>query len=344
MKKINKILICKLKFHGDMLLTTPLIATLNHLYPEAKIDILLYKETKSLLSADKRINTFYEIEKTPSLVKKVANFFNVRSALKKKNHDIIINLTDQWPIALLLASLNQYSIAFKRGKKTWNRLFTKVVPSQGEHIIEQNLSILQALDVPENKLIKTLSLYYNESDYQSLFTIDSSFNSNKYVVIQPTARQPFKCWDDEKFAALINKLHHDGLDVMLTSGPSTEDLAQVKRIAALCQRPPNSQFAGKTTFLQLAALIDHAELYIGVDSAPMHMAAALDIPQVCMFGATNYKQWRPWSDKATVLWAGNYQKMPERRHLDRSKKYLSCIPADDVIHEAEVLLNKFATR
>lgn len=328
--KINRILICKLKFYGDMLLTTPVIATLRHVYPQAKIDVLLYKDTKAILAADPDINAFYLIEKKAGLLKTVGNFLSVKKQLKNNKYDLIVNLTEQWPIALLVSSLHRYSIAFERGKPSWDRLFSHVVPPTGTHIVEQNLSILTGIGIAEKDWVKKLSLYYTENDRQSLLRIEPALNDKPYVVIQPTARQYFKCWDDDKFAAVIDYLSQRGLRVILTCGPLQSELQQVNNIAKLCTHKPDLQFAGKTSFLQLAALIDGAALYVGVDSAPMHMAAALQTPQVCLFGATNHQQWRPWSDKAELIWAGDYHEMPNRDALDRSKKYLSWIPASAV--------------
>ncbi|MBV4414257.1 lipopolysaccharide core heptosyltransferase RfaQ [Enterobacteriaceae bacterium YMB-R22] len=337
--KIKRILICKLKFYGDVLLTTPVIASLKQRYPHADIDMLLYKDTKAILAADPRINEFYLIEKKVSLLKKVRNFLSVLRQLKKNNYDLVINLTEQWPVGYLVHSLQRYSIAFEREKAAWNKLFTKVVPSHGIHIVEQNLSILQAINIQGKDNIKELSLFYTEDDRRSLLKLAPNINDKNYVVIQPTARQAFKCWDDDKFALVIDDLGQRGLEVILTCGPIESELEQVSRIAQLCVHKPDLRFAGKTSFLQLAALIDGAILYIGVDSAPMHMAAALNKPQICLFGATNPKQWRPWSDKAVLIWAGDYHKMPERSELDRSRTYLSWIPAKDVIKAVDVLLD-----
>ncbi len=339
-ENINRILICKLKFYGDVLLTTPVIATLNRLYPHAKIDVLLYKDTKAILAADPRINTFYLIEKKVGLLKTIGNFLTVRKQLKNNSYDLIINLTEQWPIGLLVASLHRYSVAFERGKSSWNRLFSKVVPPVGTHIVEQNLSILAGIGVAEKEWVKALSLFYTENDKHALLQTEPALNDKRYVVIQPTARQAFKCWDDDKFASVIDYLMQRGLHVILTCGPLQSELDQVNCIASLCKHKPDVQFAGKTSFLQLAALIDGAALYIGVDSAPMHMAAALKTPQVCLFGATNHQQWRPWSDEATLIWAGDYHEMPNRDVLDRSKKYLSWIPVNTVIDAVAAVLDK----
>jgi heptosyltransferase-3 len=332
-ENIKRILICKLKFYGDVLLITPVIESLRARYPEAKIDLLLYKDTQAILAADPRVNQFYLVEKKTSLLKTIKNYCSLHSQLKENHYDLVINLTAQWSIALLIASLRRHSISFKRDKLRWDKLFTQVVQTEGSHIVEQNLSILKGLGFNDSQLKKETLLSYRESDYQALLAQVPTLASQRYVVIQPTSRQAFKCWDDDKFADVINHLHQNGLSVYLTCGPATDEQQQVQHIASLCDTAPDLTFAGKTTFLQLAALIDHATLYIGVDSAPMHMAAALDKPQVSLFGATKPLQWRPWSDKARVIWAGDYHPMPERKDLDRSQKYLTWIPVE-VVNEA----------
>ena len=343
-QQVDRILICKLKFYGDVLLITPVIASLQARYPQAKIDLLLYKDTKAILAADDRIHQFYLVEKKIGPIDTIKNYLSLRRNLKKNRYDLIVNLTEQWPIGALVASLARPSIAFQREKQLWNKLFSRVAPMTGTHIVEQNLSLLKGIGFTDSDLKPQLQLHYRENDAQALLTQDPELKSRPYVVIQPTARQSFKCWDDDKFAEVINHLHSIGLNVYLTCGPATSEQAQVQRIASLCNTTPDVRFAGKTTFLQLAALLDHAVLYIGVDSAPMHMAAALGKPQVCLFGATNYQQWRPWSDKAVLIWAGDYHPMPERKDLDRTQKYLSWIPALAVIDAVDTVLKNVATQ
>nr|WP_241770910.1 glycosyltransferase family 9 protein [Morganella morganii] len=67
---------------------------------------------------------------------------------------------------------------------------------------------------------------------------------------------------------------------------------------------------GRTELSDLALLIARAELLIGIDYAPMHMAAALKIPSVVLFGPTNLNQWHPWNAPHTLLWAGDYRQLP----------------------------------
>lgn len=339
-ENVKRILICKLKFYGDVLLITPVIESLQARYPEAKIDLLLYKDTKAILAADPHVNQFYLVEKKVSLLKTIQNYGSLYSQLKSNHYDLVINLSDQWSVALLIASLRRHSIAFKHGKSRWDNLFTQVTPAEGTHVIEQNLSILKGLGFNESELKKEMKLSYHDSDYQELLARSPELSLQPYAVVQPTSRQAFKCWDDEKFAEVIDHLHQKGLSVYLTCGPAEDEQRQVQHIASLCKTSPNLAFAGKTTFLQLAALLDHATLYIGVDSAPMHMAAALHKPQVSLFGATKIQQWRPWSDKAIVIWAGDYHSMPERKDLDRTQKYLTWIPVQAVNEAIDSILRK----
>ena len=67
-----------MRFHGDMLLTTPVISTLKHNYPDAKIDVLLYEDTKPILSENPEINALYGIsKKNATTKKKIANFISL---------------------------------------------------------------------------------------------------------------------------------------------------------------------------------------------------------------------------------------------------------------------------
>lgn len=339
-KEINNILICKLKFYGDVLLITPVIESLKARYPNSKIDLLVYKETISILEDDPAINKFYFVERKASLNETIKNSINLRKNLKKNNYDVIINLTEQPLIAFLIATLRRPTVAFKHTNRLWDILPTRAVPCLGTHIVEQNLSILHGLDFPENYINKQLRLFYKHEDYEYINQKSSHIKNNNYIVIQPTSRQQFKCWDDDKFAKVVDYLHTKNIKVYMTCGPGKKEKEQVEHIASLCLTPPDLTFSGILSLTQLAALIDHSILYIGVDSAPMHMAAALHVPQVCLFGATYPQRWRPWSDLATVLWANDYHKMPERKNLDRNEKYLKWIPVENVLAAIDKKLNE----
>lgn len=341
-KQFKKILVIKMRFHGDMLLTTPVISSLKHQYPDAEIDVLLYQDTLPILSENSEINALYGMaNKKSSGISKACNFIKLLLVLRKNKYDLVVNLADQWMVSLLVRSIpagTKISHQFShRDSKYWRNSFTHLTIPEGEHVVLNNLSVLKPLELKELKTNLTMS--YTADDWKNIDQrlLDLGVHSS-YVVIQPTARQIFKCWDDEKFSEVIDALQSRGYQVVLTSGPSKEDLECVNNIANGCRTKPVTELAGKTTFPELGALIAHAALFIGVDSAPMHIAAAVNTPIVCLFGATNHIFWRPWADNAVQFWAGDYEAMPPRDELDRNKKYLSIIPASDVIKATEKLL------
>lgn len=341
-KTFTRILVVKMRFHGDMLLTTPVISTLKRNYPDAKIDMLLYQDTIPIISENPDINALYGVSnKGTAATAKISNFLSLVKTLRSNHYDLVVNLTDQWMIAVLVRLLNaKRSIAqayVHRRSAFWTNSFTELAPLVGQHCVERNLSVLAPLMLPDT--YRETTMYYNPEHWVHMRQqLDSLGVGDKYVVIQPTARQLFKCWDNDKFAQVIDSLQQRGYQVVLTSGPGKDDLACVEEIASQCTSRPVTGLAGKTRFPELGALIDHAELFIGVDSAPGHIAAAVKTPVICLFGATDHVFWRPWTDNIIQFWAGNYQAMPPRSQLDRNKKYLSVIPAADVIAATEKML------
>ena len=96
-----------MRFHGDMLLTTPVISSLKKNYPDAKIDVLLYQDTIPILSENPEINALYGINnKKAKASEKIANFFHLIKVLRANKYDLIVNLTDQWMVAILVRLLN----------------------------------------------------------------------------------------------------------------------------------------------------------------------------------------------------------------------------------------------
>lgn len=105
-KPFRKILVIKMRFHGDMLLTTPVISTLKQNYPEAKIDVLLYQDTMPILSENPEINALYGVvNKGAGTSDKIKNALSLIKTLRANHYDLIINLTDQWVVALIVRFL-----------------------------------------------------------------------------------------------------------------------------------------------------------------------------------------------------------------------------------------------
>ena len=132
-----------------------------------------------------------------------------------------------------------------------------------------------------------------------------------FVVVHPGTARPEKYWVPERWAEVIRFCQQDlGLPVVLTGGKNDpcedEHLARIR--AALPPsgfRLPTSDLSGRLDLLTLAAVLSRAALVLGVDSGPMHLAAAFRRPEIVLFGPTNPFHWRPRHALARVLRAGH---------------------------------------
>lgn len=339
-----RILVIKLRHHGDMLLTTPVINSLRQRWPDAQIDVLLYEETRDMLSAHPAIATIYGINrkwKQLGTFKHLQKEWQLLRTLRAQKYHLVINLADQWRSAIVTKFTGapvRLGFAFnKRNNIFWRMCHTSlasVANHKTQHTVEQNLSILSALQIDT---LPHVTMSYREDDWEkSKQCLDAKGVSRNYIVIQPTSRWFFKCWDESKMAQVITALQQEGRTIVLTSGPDKKERAMIESILAASPQTGVVSLAGELTLPQLASVIDHACLFIGVDSVPMHMAAALQTPCVALFGPSKLTFWSPWQVKGEVIWAGDYGPLPDPDAVDTNTKerYLDAIPVDAVVSAA----------
>ncbi len=115
--------------------------------------------------------------------------------------------------------------------------------------------------------------------------------------MHPGSRWLFKCWPAERTAALVDRIVSDGLSVVVTGAPDDRERAIVAAVLAALQpatRPRVVDLTGALSLPELAALTGRARAFVGVDSAPMHIAAAMGTPAVALFGPSSEHAWGPW--------------------------------------------------
>jgi len=113
-----------------------------------------------------------------------------------------------------------------------------------------------------------------------------------FLHMHPASRWSFKCWPAERNAELIDRLA-PAHRVVLSAAPYPEELALLEQILRKAKSKPLS-LAGRLSIKELGALTARARLFIGVDSMPMHLAAAMGTPVVALFGPSGEDEWRPW--------------------------------------------------
>ncbi|CAI8738726.1 putative lipopolysaccharide heptosyltransferase III [Kosakonia quasisacchari] len=340
-----RILLIKLRHHGDMLLTTPVIHSLRQRLPEAQIDVLLYEETRDMLAAHPAINTIYGIDrkwKQLGTLKHLQKEWQLLRVLRDQHYHLVINLADQWRSAIVTRFTGapvRLGFGFNKRKNAfWRFCHTELVSVANHnvmHTVEQNLSILTPFSIAP---VSHVTMSYSADDWNfAQQKLTAQGVGDCYIVIQPTSRWFFKCWDESKMAQTITALQQAGRFIVLTAGPDKKELAMVDRILSASPQTGVVSLAGQLSLRQLASLIDHADLFIGVDSVPMHMAAALQTPCIALFGPSKLTFWSPWQVNGEVIWAGDYGPLPDPDAVDTktSERYLDAIPVGAVVAAAK---------
>ena len=349
--RVQRILVIKLRHFGDVLLTTPLLSTLRANYPNALIDVVVYDGTEAILAGNRDTYLSYTVDRGLKRQGCKAQYRGEQAlwnSLRTGHYELVINLSDQWRAALYCRFLKPtFSLGFaypKRNNRLWRACHSLLVPVDGhdrQHTVLNNLAILAPLALPT--LISKVTQAYRQCDIDAIDRLSRHHHLTDFVLIQPTARWAFKTWSAAGFTRVIDYLTANGETVVLTGGRSAEEIAMIAAIMAHCTLPQRVvNLAGRLDLPELAVLIDRAKLFIGVDSVPMHMAAALQTPSVVLFGPSNLQQWSPWQAPHTLLWAGDYRQLPKTDAVDTStpERYLDSIPSGDVVRAINHQLNR----
>jgi heptosyltransferase-3 len=301
---IKRALVIKLRHHGDVLLTSPVFSVLKNHAPHLEIDALVYAETAPMLTLHPAIAEMHLINRAWKLrgaVEQARSEWRLLQGLLRRRYDLVIHLTRHPRGAWLTRLLRpRYSVAPAHGGngRLWHGSFTHVYgrPNNARrHTVERNLDALRRIgiypDIDERRLT-LIAGPHAEARIDELLA-QHALPAQGFIHLHPTSRWRFKCWPEQSNAELVRELDQRGGRVVLTAAPDPGEMEMVERIVALAQVSVVN-LAGQLSLKELAALSARAGLFVGVDSAPMHIAAAMGTPTVALFGPSGDLEWGPW--------------------------------------------------
>lgn len=308
---IRRVLVIKLRHHGDVLLTSPVFQVLKNHAPHLEIDALVYHDTGDMLTLHPAISQVHVVDRkwrTLGAFAQLRAEWGLHGTLRSRRYDLIVHLTDHPRGAWLARELrSRYAVGLKLQKRgrLWAGSFTHLYlhpRTTQRHTVELHLDALRRIGVYPNEEERRLLLVPGQDADAVVGELlaEHRLANQGYIHIHPTSRWLFKCWPEEKVGAVIARLQAQGERVVVTAAPNEREMAMVMRILApLSTRPVN--LAGRLSLKQLAALTAKAKLFIGVDSAPMHIAAAMRTPVVALFGPSSDAEWGPWMVRSRVI-------------------------------------------
>ena len=344
----KRILLIKLRHHGDVLLATPVARTLKSRFPDCQIDMLVYQETLPMLQANPDIEHTWGLDKSLHGWARLRHQLQLIKKLASQQYDWVIHLSDQWFGAVLAHWLHpKIAIGFdypKRRGTIWKRCFSDLAPlaeSNTCHTVEQNLLALSVIGITPTDDEAHCRLCISQTNRQHIANILSSNGiTSSYIVVHPASRWFFKCWEDDRFGHVLQQLAEKGWPIVLTAAPAPQEQALVESILNHTRSPRIISLAGQLSLPELATVIDGSKLFVGVDSVPMHMAAALGKDTVALFGPSKINEWRPWKTRYRLINAADYGPLidPDAVNTATHERYLSNIPESAVLSACEELL------
>jgi predicted lipopolysaccharide heptosyltransferase III len=303
---VPSLLLFKLRYIGDVLLTTPAIRALRRAYPSSEISMLVNKGTEDVLRHNPHLTRVLTIDRRKiereSLATRLRYEWEMITRLRALRPTIAVDFDSGERAAYLaFGSGAALRVGFHRTHGIRRLLYNRrITVGKGLHTVERNLALVeQALGVKRDET--TLELPIGETERHSIAAWLERHNllAGRYVVLHPGARYPHKRWPIEKWTQLAARLRErSGLQLVIVGGDAEQGAAQA--IASGLTVPPFS-LVGQTSVLELAALCQRAALFIGNDSGPSHIAAAVGTRVISLFGPTDPVVWRPWGPDHVVI-------------------------------------------
>jgi lipopolysaccharide heptosyltransferase II len=289
---INKILIIKPRGIGDVVLSTIVLDNLANYFPSAKIDYLTEEFAKPVLENNPLINKISTMGKSE---------FSLKAALRirKENYDLILDLWSNPRTAqITFFSGAKYKVGFAyRGRKyAYNILASE---ERGEHhSAEHNLELLKAIGVPI--ISKKVHCYVSDINVElERRSLNINFKGKSVVGIIPSGGWPSKRCDASKWVEIckIIKSKYDVVFLILWGPGDEKDAEYINR-----NLPDETILSPKTDLSMMMGMIKNCDIVIANDSGPMHIAAALGIPTLGIFGPTNPKAHGPYTENSTYVY------------------------------------------
>ena len=297
--KKNRYLIIQTAFLGDVILSTALIECIKEEEPDAEIDFLIRQGNESVLDTNSKVRKLWVWNKNE---KKYLNLFKLLLLIRKEQYDQVFNIQRYFSTGLFTA--------LSRAKKTTgytNSLLSlffseKILYESNKH---ETLRVISLYKKDAKSIIRP-KLYLPEQVYQN---VEELTKCEAYITVFPSSKWHTKQYPENKWIELIDSLNPK-YKVYLMGG--SEDYEICKRILAQSKNKRVFNLVNQVNFHEAAALVEKAALNFSSDSAPTHIASAMNAPITTIFCST--------------IPAFGFYPISDVSHIIESEKALNCRP------------------
>jgi lipopolysaccharide heptosyltransferase II len=305
---IRQILVIRVDLLGDLVMTLPALDALRARWPHARITMLCTPQAEEIAarcaSVDAVITYDPNVVRTPRWWLQPAGLqglIALVARLRRQRFDLAMSMHGEFACLLAWASGARHRAGY--AQEGYPALLTLPVPGRRYlqpigHEVQWNEHLAEAVGAPSQGTVPRLCLGDREGGWLAAFM--GGTPKNGYVVLAPGAHNgSAKRYILSSWATVANALVRSH-DVRLVLTGTGSEMALVQELAQLLDVAPLIA-AGRTNVPQLLTLLGHARLLMAGDSGPVHLAAALGTPVVAVFGPTDPRVYRPYTDRATLV-------------------------------------------
>lgn len=327
-REIKSILIRSVNWIGDAILTTPAISVLRNNFHKAKISILAKPYVSEVFKENPDIDEIIPYEGLGS-----KKGFVLINELRKRRFDLAVLFQNAFEAALI-SFLS--GIPVRLGYATDGRAFLlrpsiKIRPeTKKKHHLDYYLDLLSEAGFNTERGPLVLNLKEGERMWAIDLLKKEGWNEDDRLVgINPGATYgKAKRWYPERFASLADRIIKEDVKVILFGGPKeTAIVEEIKK--KMVSRP--IFVTGNTSVRELASLIERCSVFVSNDTGPMHMAAALKVPVVALFGSTDMNITGPIGEKHRVIWKKVECSPCFLRECPKDFRCMNLITVDEVV-------------
>ena len=343
----RSILVVRLGAMGDVIHTIPAVSALRDSFPDTCIGWVIEQRWAELLcakdaprsgrrSSARPLVDFVHAVDTKTWRKSLLSsetrhqIAAARREVREQSYEIAIDFQGALKSAVIARLVRANTVFGMKRPREWpsQMFYTKPVATNGTHVIEQYQSLVGA--VAATPLANCAALFPQDDREEP--TVGTLISPNQqFVLINPGAGWPAKQWPAERYGEVAKALSRDGLTPLINFGPGEEKLAAIVEETSHGTARKVSCSVG-----ELIALTRRARLFIGGDTGPMHLASALQIPVLAIFGPTDPARNGPYGTKNIVL--RNAASKTSLSHTSEPDIGLLKITPDEVIAAARRLL------
>ncbi|MEI8365774.1 MAG: lipopolysaccharide heptosyltransferase II [Parachlamydiaceae bacterium] len=305
---------------GDLVMATPILHDLRTKWPEASITAMCQSNVAALLQHDPHITEIYRYKKPSGWIHR-AQHLNIIKTLRKGEYDLGVLLTNSFSSAWWYWRGNvDNRIGFATNLRSF--LLNKAVPfprhKETQHLVLTYKTLLQPMGIQITDTSPALYVSKEEQQAAQLILASTGNSPSKQILVGINPGAAFgsaKCWLPERFRKVTQMLLEDPrLSVVYFGDPAGSPL-----VNDICSGlgPRVINLAGKTSLRELMACIQTCSVLLTNDSGPMHIASALNVPLVAIFGSTSNVKTGPYGG-GTII----------HKHVECSPCYKRVCPID----------------